>query len=579
MPALMLQQSRIQDNEPLRERLMAECKEVEMMHCHKARIVQFLIEDGVEHLSDIDYQTRERFGQWIVKESTESQRPLYMLKFDKIKQYSLSKEILVIQNGKTVRPPYENTVLFLAYHPNSEIRNQFLKATKKEDLVWDFTKKAPEQMKRQVYSILHYILENREPLSKESDRKYLLGLRYLYDFCIRENISDIEQMELSQAERFIQTPMERIRERSKEGILTFCRKALFVQAEEINWNAHVWFMERLHLQPERMNKAKEVNLISFVEVTNRTNRELLKKYIRYGLGITNIAVSTIRTEQLYVRKFLAELNQPEDMNVCMVTTEQMNQYFRKQRERDIRSKSYNGIVMAIQHFFNFLLARQYIERIPFDTDCILKKLIPQHNDRSVAPQVYEEILAKLHTFPETIRLMYLHLWGIGLRISEVCTLKGDAYYVQGEDAWIQVYQVKMRNYKRIPIPDALYKLMRVYLKKHNIKADDYVFQNTKGGAYRSATFSYNMLKHCELNNIQGGEYLFRSHDYRHTIATQFYDTGVPLQSIRDYLGHDYEEMTEQYIDYMPKKIAKASEEFFSGRSLLATMRGGENENG
>ena len=51
--------------------------------------------------------------------------------------------------------------------------------------------------------------------------------------------------------------------------------------------------------------------------------------------------------------------------------------------------------------------------------------------------------------------------------------------------------------------------------------------------------------------------MFKSHDYRHTIATYFYDTGVSLQSIRDYLGHDYEEMTEQYIDYMPKKIEKS----------------------
>ena len=84
-----------------------------------------------------------------------------------------------------------------------------------------------------------------------------------------------------------------------------------------------------------------------------------------------------------------------------------------------------------------------------------------------------------------------------------------------------------------------------------------------------------MLKYCEINHIQNGEYVFKSHDYRHTIATYFYNTGVPLQSIRDYLGHDYEEMTEQYIDYMPKKNEKASEEYFSRHSLAACMKRGE----
>lgn len=53
---------------------------------------------------------------------------------------------------------------------------------------------------------------------------------------------------------------------------------------------------------------------------------------------------------------------------------------------------------------------------------------------------------------------------IGLRISEVCTLKGDAYSWQGRDAWIQVYQMKMRTYKRVPIPDVLYKIMKRYLE-------------------------------------------------------------------------------------------------------------------
>lgn len=171
--------------------------------------------------------------------------------------------------------------------------------------------------------------------------------------------------------------------------------------------------------------------------------------------------------------------------------------------------------MSILHFFNHLRVRQLIGQIPFDADSLLQKTVLKHHNRSVAQEVTEEIFSKLYAFPETLRLMYLHLWGIGLRISEVCTLKGNAYYIQGDDAWIQVYQIKMRTYKRIPIPAALYKLMRVYLKKHHIKAGDYVFQNSKGGPYRSGTFRYNMLKYCERNDIQNGEYIFRSHDYRH----------------------------------------------------------------
>lgn len=60
------------------------------------------------------------------------------------------------------------------------------------------------------------------------------------------------------------------------------------------------------------------------------------------------------------------------------------------------------------------------------------------------------------------------------------------------------------------------------------------------------------------------------------MATFFYDSGVSLQSIRDYLGHDCEEMTEQYIDYMPRKIAAANTEFFGkpGNSLASCLKKG-----
>ncbi len=47
---------------------------------------------------------------------------------------------------------------------------------------------------------------------------------------------------------------------------------------------------------------------------------------------------------------------------------------------------------------------------------------------------------------------------------------------------IQVYQVKMKNYKRIPIPQALYQIMKVYLKKHEIQPEEFIFKNNRGGA-------------------------------------------------------------------------------------------------
>lgn len=72
-------------------------------------------------------------------------------------------------------------------------------------------------------------------------------------------------------------------------------------------------------------------------------------------------------------------------------------------------------------------------------------------------------------------------------------------------------------------------------------------------------------------------YLFRELEFNiddpafATLASSFYDEGVSIQTIRDYLGHNNENMTKQYIDYMPKRIEQANKEYFNqAENLLAT---------
>lgn len=568
MPAYQLLRFKPQeDTEQLFAQLEAElaaCSEVDA--CYRNKVKAFMVENGIWHISELDYPWRQEFRKFLEGQVKPKCFYGYEKAFDKVKQYSIQRQRRWSDNSR-VQPKYENKILFLLYHPDQALVKRLNKAQRKEELVWDFEIAAPERMKRQIFQMLHHLLKQDE--NRETLRVHMDALRHFYDFCIKKGIEDIEKMEQSQLEDLTDNLKAKWKKEKALQMVELCRKTLFLEAAEIHWDAHIWYLERFHFQPERLDPAKPVMSISFLEVAHRRNRELLKKYMRYGLGITNLAIHSLCHEMLNVRNFLAELVQEDDADVCSVTSKQMDVYFRQLEEKEIQAESYNKQIMSILHFFNFLQVHRYIEKLPFHADYYLKKNIPQHHDRSVEWEVSCEILQKLHNFPEKIRLMYLHLWCLGLRISEVCTLKGNAYYIQGRDAWIQVYQIKMKSYKRIPIPNALYQLMKVYLKKYRIGPRDYVFQNKRGGAYVSNTFRKRMLECCAESNIQNGMYAFKSHDYRHSIATLLYDNGVSRQSVRDYLGHAYEEMTLQYIDYMPRKLAKANEEYFSQHNSLA----------
>lgn len=560
------------------ERELAECTEILPTHRNKLRA--FMEDRGIWHICELDYPARAAYEQFLKGQFRSTAYMAYLKAMDLVKLHSIKGQVRAVRERGRPTAEYGNGILFLPYHPDPEIAERFINAVNKNRLAWDFGQKAPEKMKRQIFASLHYVIGN---YNGDQLQVHLRRLKELYGFCINREIGSIDGIELVQAEEFAETMQASGEKGAAYGIIDLCRKALFMQAAEICWDANVWYMERLHIQPERLNPAKPVKAMSFLEVTHKGNRELLKKYMRYGIGVTNLSISVLQVEMIWVRNFLAEIGQTGREDICRITGKQMEEYFLKLSDKELQPKSYNAQVMSIQHFFNFLIARGYIERAPFCVDYYLKKVVPKHNDRSVDAEIRAEILQKLPGFPEDIRLMYLHLWGIGLRISEVCTLKGNAYYIQGKDAWVQVYQTKMRSYKRIPIPYALYRLMMVYLKKHQVGPDDYAFQNSQGEAYRSATFRMKMQECCEKNGIKGGEYIFRSHDYRHGIATLFYDSGVSLQGVRDYLGHVYEEMTQQYVDYMPRKIEKASEKYFKEHGSLAAglkiRKGGSGSDG
>lgn len=264
---------------------------------------------------------------------------------------------------------------------------------------------------------------------------------------------------------------------------------------------------------------------------------------------------------MYVRYFLKFLDEKE-VSVTGLSKEIFEIYINRVHEKGLEPKSFNAELLAVIQFYNFLLVRGEVDSIPYQPSEYIQKNFDVHHERSVEADISMEIISKLKYFPEHLRLMYLHLWGIGLRASEVCTLKGDAYEWDGRDAWIRVWQTKMRRYKRVPIPEMLYRLMKVYIKKYDIRREDYLFPNNKGEAFRYCTLRSQMLRYCEAYQIHGGEYIFRSHDYRHNVATEFYDNGVPLSSVRDYHGHTYDEMTLQYVDHMPERVEKAAKAVF-----------------
>lgn len=551
--------------------------EKELERCTKAEqrllanLKGFLIRHRVHHIGEMDYSLREQYEEELSVQKSLEKTMEYLKVFDRVKQQAVSEENKNLRGIRKNREIYRNQILFLSYLSDQKLAMEFDRCRNKQELVWDFTVDAPELMKKQIFKVLHYILKKVDD-PKDRRVRYLLPLHWLYDFCIQNRIEDIELLEIEEIQEFEKIVAGKVANvRNSMQIVENARKILFVESDEIHWHANAWYMDRFHFSQERINPSRPVQRITFYEVKNQENRKLLKEFIKYEVGITELVIGNIRSRCGYVKKFMEYFE--DEPSVIALTSDQIDKYFNELQKEDIQPETFNAKIMAVVKFYQYLRTKRKIKEFPFDPSFYLMKTFPTHHDRYVEEDIYMEILEKLYLFPETTRLILLNLWCTGLRISEVCTLKGNAYCWDGEDAWLKIYQIKMKADKMIPIPLMLYKIMTQYIEKNKIQPREYIFKG-KRGAYRCESFVKRFRNHCRKNQIADGDYIFKSHDYRHTLATRFYDDGVSMQVIRDYLGHVSENMTKQYVDYMPKRIAKESEEYFTkkGNNLAAGLK-------
>jgi len=522
----------------------------------KNRVGVFLILSGKLEPSKIDYDLRCAYSEYLDLSVAKSKKSEYMKAFDKLK-LNFIKENNKFGEVKRI----EDDKCFLLYFPSYEIANSFYYVQDKEELLFDFSICVEGKLKRQIQEMLLYILTSKKNRHDRRER-FIIPLRYLYHFCLVEKIEDIEKMTDQQEKAFKKYLSSRAGSKLDVymQIIDNTKRFLFISSPEPNWEANVWFLERFEFRNGRSNPAREIRSVRFDDIENSNNRFLLKEYMRYNLMISQKeSIQTIRCIFYGIHSYLRYLDDLK-IDATKIESETIEAFVRKEDEKNNKVVSYNKTIMSVTRFYRYLNVKGYIQKMPFYSEYYLKKSYDYHVDREVDVETQFKILNVLKTMPKHLRLMYLNLWCVGLRVTEVCTLKAGMYSWDGKDAWLKTYQNKMKSEKDVPIPNVLYRLMDEYIKENNIKAGEYIFKNKKGGAYDAGTFSKQFKK--AIANAGIVDYSFRAHDFRHTVASFLYKNGASIEVIRDFLGHKESDMTRKYIDYIAEIIDADNEKYF-----------------
>ncbi len=201
-----------------------------------------------------------------------------------------------------------NQMIYLPDYFTGTISQSFQKEVNSEILYWDFGKEANETIKLQIEQLLNYIVETVK--NKEERRnRYLLLLKYLFCYVENSNVQDILKMEADQEKEFDSLLRKQMGESNVNAtkFIVFCRKTLFLEVKEINWEANVWYVEKLNIASERYSLSSTIESFSFLDIRMENNRKILQEYMKYLFTVTNLNLGTIRIKQTYIKEFLKYL--------------------------------------------------------------------------------------------------------------------------------------------------------------------------------------------------------------------------------------------------------------------------------
>lgn len=176
--------------------------------------------------------------------------------------------------------------------------------------------------------------------------------------------------------------------------------------------------------------------------------------------------------------------------------------------------------------------------------------LPEHND--VLRWITDQEEARLLEFaPEFLRPIIRVALLTGMRYGEVLSRTWADY--DFEQCLVRVTGTKSHKTRYVPMNDDLVELVRsISPIVGRDGPNPYVFGNPfTGKAYRDVSHAFKRT--CERAGLQDVTF----HTLRHTFASRLAQAGVPLNTIRELLGHGSMQMTMRYAHLAPNNLRDA----------------------
>jgi integrase/recombinase XerD len=279
--------------------------------------------------------------------------------------------------------------------------------------------------------------------------------------------------------------------------------------------------------------------------------------IERGLSKNTVANYTFDLERL--SKFMLE-------NEISISPEKISeetiQQFIYAVSKEVNARSQARIISGLKSFFSYLIFEDYRTDNPMElieAPRLGRKLPDTLSIDDIDNLIAAIDLSKLEG--ERNRAMLETLYGCGLRVSEITTLKiSDLFFDEG---FIKITG-KGNKQRFVPIANSTQKYIELYrntIRNHldiSKGHEDTLFLNRRGKQLTRAMI-FTIIKTLAIKiNLQKN---ISPHTLRHSFATHLLENGADLRSIQMMLGHESITTTEIYVHLDRKHLTQIINSF------------------
>ena len=273
----------------------------------------------------------------------------------------------------------------------------------------------------------------------------------------------------------------------------------------------------------------------------------------------NASPSTIYGYNKEVNKFLDYIISINILNINLISTSTVRQYFYYAREnRGLCQSSISKIIAIVKSFFNYLEEEEIIIKNPTRKIRVPKKVcrIPSVMSKYEVDLIIKSVdFAPLRCRKNNTRdkLVLSLLYYTGIRKSELLNLNWTDLNLSRSTVIIR--HGKGGKDRLIPLHKEVTMLLDKYLEKRLPLKTDALIIGEQGKRMCNCSF-VNLLKmYFALSGLKRKGYT--AHSFRHSFATHLVEAGVDLFKVQKLLGHSSLDTTKIYINFNSSQMARA----------------------